>query len=114
MSGYVDRHRGARTFASGAAKRKAGKEKIEKLAKKLAKMARVTDFMKSSVATPKSLGLVREDSKGTESEINIQTAESSQSNQIGLPLLGISTMTTERQRDSSESTDTQNTDIIEF
>ena len=27
MSGYVDRHRGTRTFTSGAAKRKAAKEK---------------------------------------------------------------------------------------
>ena len=102
MSGYVDRHRGARTFTCGAAKRKAAKEKKGKQTKELAKMARITDFMKSSVDTPKSMGLVRECSKDTESETDIQNVESSQSNQIGLPLLGTSTMTTERHRDSKE------------
>ena len=74
----------------------------------------MTDFMKSSVDTPKSLGLVREDSKDTESEIDIQNVESSQSNELGLPRLGTSTMTTERHRDSPESTNIHNTDIREF
>ena len=114
MSGCVDRHRGARTFTSGAAKRKAAEEKKEKQAKELAKMARTTDIMKSSVDTPKSLGLVREDSKDTESEIDIQNVESSQSDQIGLLLLGTSAMTTERQCDSPESTNAQNTDVSKF
>ena len=114
MSEYVDRHRGACTFTSGAAKRKAAKEKKEKQAKELAKMARMTDFVKSSVGTPKSLGLVREDSKDTESKIDIQNVESSQSNEIGLPLLGTSTITTERQYDSPQSTSTQNAAIREF
>ena len=65
-------------------------------------MARITNFMKSSIDASKSMGLVREDSKDTESEIDIQNVESSQSNQIGLPLLGTSTMTIERHRDSTE------------
>ena len=106
MSAYVDRHRGARTFTSGAAKRKAAKEKKEKQAKELAKMVCMTEFMKSSVGNLKSLGLVREYGKDTESEIDIQNVESSQNNEIGLPLLGTSTMTTERQCDSPESTNT--------
>ena len=109
MSGYVDRHRGARTFTNGAAK-----EKKEKQAKEFAKMARMTDFMKSPVDTPKSLGLVREDSKGAESEIDIQNVESPQSNEIGLPPLGTSTMTTKRQCDAPKSTNTQNTNTTEF
>lgn len=45
MSGFGDRHRGARTYASGALKRKHAKEKKEKEAKELAKMSRMTDFI---------------------------------------------------------------------
>ena len=75
------------------------KKKKNKQAKELAIMARVTDFMKSSVDTPKSLKLVREDSKDTESEIDIPNVESPRSNEIGLLLLGTSTMTTERECD---------------
>ena len=48
MSGQGDRHKGARSYASGATKRKHAKEKKEKETRVLLKMSRMTDFMESN------------------------------------------------------------------
>ena len=56
MSGsqQQDRHKGVRTFQSGATKRKLAKEKKERKSELLSKMSKMTDFM-GIISQPSSM-----------------------------------------------------------
>ena len=87
MSGsqQQDRHKGVRTFQSGATKRKLTKEKKERKSELLSKMSKMTDFMgiisqPSSMATSSEQTTVEEltqlptnmpDSKDTEESMHV-------------------------------------------
>ena len=90
MSGsqQQDRHKGVRTFQSGATKRKLAKEEEERKSELLSKMSKMTDFMgiisqPSSMATSSEQTTVEEltqlptnmpDSKDTEESMHVSPA----------------------------------------